>query len=137
MKILIDTNIVLDFLLVRTPFFENAQKLMRMISDGKTQAYITANSITDIVYITRKEYSPDEIRSAIFDLLDNMDIIGVSREDIILAFDIKFNDFEDALQSVCSEKEDIDYIVTRNKKDFTHSKVEAIDISDFLSAHYR
>jgi len=134
MKILLDTNIILDFLLDRDPFFENALKLMKIIDEGKIQAYITANSITDIVYVARKKFSLDEIRRVVLDLLEKINVTGVSREDILLAFDLGFSDFEDALQSACSEKEQVDYIITRNKRDFSHSKIPAVDITDFLVA---
>ena len=133
MKILIDTNVILDFLLERDPFFANAVKLMKIIDEGEIQAYITANSITDIVYIARKTYSLDEIQRAILSLMERINIIGVGREDIISAFDLGFDDFEDALQSACSEKAEVDYIITRNKKDFLHSKIPAVDITDFLT----
>lgn len=137
MKILIDTNIVLDILLARAPFLMNAEKLIRMIDSDQVHAYVTANSITDIVYVARKTRSLQEIRQIILDLLDRIDVIGVYREDILAAFDLGFSDFEDALQSTCSERERINYIVTRNRRDFANSKVEAVDISDFLKTHYR
>ena len=70
MKILIDTNIILDFLLDRVPFIENAIKLMKTIDEGKIQAYITANSITDIVYIARKTFTLDEIRFTVLSLME-------------------------------------------------------------------
>ena len=135
MKILIDTNIVLDIMLAREPFLEPAKELIRMIDRDRIQAYITANSITDIVYISRKVRTLREIQQLILDLLDMIDVIGVDREDIVAAFDFGFNDFEDALQSRCAIKEDIDYIVTRNKKDFSKSKVTAVDIAAFLAEH--
>ena len=135
MKILIDTNIVLDIMLAREPFLEPAKELIRMIDRDRIQAYVTANSITDIVYISRKVRTLREIQKLILDLLDMIDVIGVGRDDIIAAFDLDFSDFEDALQSRCAIKEDIDYIVTRNKKDFSKSKIAAVDISAFLAEH--
>jgi predicted nucleic acid-binding protein len=51
MKVLIDTNIVLDILLAREPFLESAMKIIQMVDNGKIQVYVTANSITDIIYI--------------------------------------------------------------------------------------
>ena len=110
MKILIDTNVILDFLLERDPFFANAVQLMKIIDEGELKAYITANSITDIVYIARKTYSLDEIRNVVLSLMEKINIIGVGREDIISAFDLGFSDFEDALQSACSDKAEVDYI---------------------------
>jgi predicted nucleic acid-binding protein len=133
MKVLIDTNIILDILLAREPFLSLAKKLIHMIDHGEIQAYITANSITDIVYIIRKTYSLDEIRHAILSLLNQIDVIDVCRNDILAAFELGFNDFEDALQSSCAERARIEYIVTRNQKDFVKSKVAVIGLSEFLS----
>jgi predicted nucleic acid-binding protein len=137
MKVLIDTNIILDILLARTPFLESAKELIRMMDEGRIHGYITANSITDIVYVARKTYSPEEIRRIILDLLDRIAVIGIDREVIISAFELGFNDFEDALQSACSEREQIERIVTRNKKDFSKSAVAAEDISDFVAQYDR
>lgn len=134
MKILIDTNIILDILLAREPFIKSARQLIQLIDDGTVQAYITANSITDIVYIAKKSYSTEEIRSAILALLDQIGVVDVCRSDILAAFDLRFRDFEDALQSACAEKEQMEWIVTRNVKDFADSKVKAVEITDFLTA---
>jgi predicted nucleic acid-binding protein len=135
MKVLIDTNIILDILLARAPFLEPAKKLIQMMDAGSIQGYITANSITDIVYVARKTCSLKEIRRIVLELLERIAVIGVGREDIIAAFDLGFNDFEDALQSACSEREQIDCVVTRNKRDFSKSKVTVEDISDFINRY--
>ncbi len=135
MKILIDTNIILDVLLAREPFLEPAKKLIRLMDAGVHHGYITANSITDIVYVARKTRSMEEIRRIVLDLLDRVAVIGIDREDIVAAFELAFTDFEDALQSACSEREQIDLIVTRNKKDFSKSKVAVEDISDFIAKY--
>jgi len=135
MKALIDTNIVLDILLAREPFLESAMKIIQMVDNGKMQVYVTANSITDIIYISRKHRTLEELQRLILDLLDRVDVIGVDRDDIISAFKLGFNDFEDALQSACSEKAQMEYIITRNKKDFSCSNVTVIDLSEFLAMH--
>jgi predicted nucleic acid-binding protein len=132
MKILVDTNIILDFLLERDPFHINAIMLMKAIDEGKYQAFITANSITDVVYVAKKKFPLEIIKRAVLELLENIDVIGVNRDDIISAFDLGFNDFEDALQSACSEKEQVEFIITRDKKDYKRSKILAIDVEDLL-----
>lgn len=133
MKILIDTNIMLDILLAREPFLKPAKTLLHMVEQGQIQAFVTANSITDIVYVARKTYSPDEIRDAILIMLEQIDVIDVSRKDIVAAFDLGFHDFEDALQSSCVQRQHMDYIVTRNTKDFAKLKIPAIDLPNFIS----
>ncbi len=132
---MIDTNIILDVMLARMPFLSSAKKLIEMMDDGRLHGYVTANSVTDIVYVARKTRSMDEIRHIVLDLLDRITVIGVDRDNLIAAFEMGFTDFEDALQSACSEREQIDCIVTRNKKDFTKSKVPAEDIADFIAKY--
>ena len=122
--------------MTREPFFESAEKLIQIVNEDRVEAYLTANSITDIVYMSRKKLSLDQIQLLVLKMLETIHVISVDKKDILAAFELGFSDFEDALQSACSQKEQIDYIVTRNKKDFIHSKIEAIDISDFLEAHY-
>lgn len=135
MKLLIDSNIVLDLLLARKPFLKSAVALLERMEHGHDEGFITANSITDIIYICKKEYSFDAIRKEILKLLDLIDVIGVEREDIVKAFDMGFSDYEDALQSRCAMKEDIDYIITRNEKDFTKSEIKTIRPDVFLAQY--
>ena len=135
MKILIDTNIILDILLSREPFIDNANKLITIIDRDNIQAFLTANSITDIVYIARKVYGYKDTRKMVLELIEIIDIIDVSKNDIINAFNLEINDFEDALQCSCSEKEHIDLIITRNINDFKNSNVNAIDIINFISSY--
>ena len=118
------------------PFYENAKILIQMVNGDELEAWITANSITDIVYLSRKALSPNQIQHFILKLLETIGVIGVDKRDILAAFDLGFSDFEDALQSACSHKDGLDCIVTRNSKDFALSKVPAVDISDFLARHY-
>jgi predicted nucleic acid-binding protein len=132
MRLLIDTNVILDLLLAREPFMEPARALLKKIQAGQAEGFVTANSITDIVYLCRKDYPLAVIRKEILKLLDLIDVVGVARDDIIEAFDMGFSDYEDALQSCCAIKEDVDFIVTRNEKDFVKSKVKPIRPEDLL-----
>lgn len=135
MKVLIDTNIVLDMLLEREPFSENSTKVFEQAERGKAEAFITANSITDIVYILRKSYDREKIRDAIHELMKFTKIVSVTSKDISKAFDYLFTDFEDALQTQCAIKIKADYIVTRNAKDFKKGPVEVITPDKFLEIY--
>ncbi len=133
MKLLIDTNVILDLLLAREPFVKPARDLLKKIQASQAEGYVTANSITDIVYFCKKKYTLDVIRGEMLKLLDLIDVIGVERDDIIEAFDMGFTDYEDALQSCCAVKENIDFIVTRNEKDFSKSEIKPISPDAFLA----
>lgn len=135
MKVLIDTNIVLDMLLEREPFSENSTKVFEQAERGKAEAFITANSITDIVYILRKSYDKEKIRDAIRELMKFTKIVSVTSKDISKAFDYLFTDFEDALQTQCAIKIKADYIVTRSAKDFKKGSVKVITPDKFLEIY--
>ena len=132
MKVLIDTNIILDILLERVPFSENAVKLLEKIENNELSGFLTANSITDIIYIARKNYSVEEIKIVMLNMLKTLKIISIDQHDIIAALGLDFKDFEDALQSQCSSRAKMDYIITRNEKDFKNSKISVISTTELL-----
>jgi predicted nucleic acid-binding protein len=129
---LIDTNIMIDLILKRHPFFENAFSLWEKIDRKEIKGFITSNSVTDIIYLSRREYSVKEIKPIILNLLKLIKIIDVDENDIIEAFNLDFKDYEDALQVQCSKKTKVDFIVTRNEKDFKDSEIPAIQTEKFL-----
>ena len=133
MKVLIDTNIILDILLERAPFLKDTVKLFEKIESNELKGFITANSVTDIIYIARKKYWVNEIKVVILNLLNTIKIISIDEHDIIDALILDFSDFEDALQCQCSIKAKMDYIITRNEKDFKNSKIPAISTVQLLN----
>ena len=133
MKILIDTNIVLDMLLEREPFANDSAKIFELAENEKVEAFLTANSITDIVYILRKNYGKEQIRDAIFELMKFIKIVSITSSDISKAFNYLFTDYEDALQTQCAIKIKADYIVTRNTKDFKSEFAQAITPSELIA----
>ena len=133
MKILIDTNIVLDMLLEREPFASDSSKVFELVENEKAEAFLTANSVTDIVYILRKNYKKEQIRDAILELMKFIKIASITSNDISKAFNYLFTDYEDALQTQCAIKIKADYIITRNVKDFINGPVKAILPGEFIA----
>ena len=135
MKILVDTNIILDFFLSREPQKEAAVKLFEQIYLEKVEAYTTASSITDIYYITAKKLGEKQAREALRNLLNILGIIAVDGYDCTEALDLPIADFEDALIVTCSKKADVEYIITNDKgflnADFQLAHV-VITVDDFL-----
>jgi predicted nucleic acid-binding protein len=114
-KILIDTNIVLDFLLQREPFFQNADLLFRAIDSGHVVGYITATTLTDIFYIARRHTgSIEQARQAISETLTAMVICSVNRVVLESAYMSGLSDFEDAVQIACAVAQELDAITTRD-----------------------
>lgn len=132
MKVLIDTNLVLDLLLNRKPFVVNAVKVFEQAEKGHIETYLTANSVTDIVYILRKAYSGDQIREHLHNMFGFIKIMSVTASDIFGAFKLEMPDYEDALLMQCAKAGGIDFIVTRNKKDFQNCPVECLSLEEWV-----
>jgi predicted nucleic acid-binding protein len=133
MKILIDTNVILDVLLHRNAFLDASYNVLKLAALDKVEALVTANSITDIYYILqRASKDPVKSKDAIVQLLSLVGIADVLASDVMTTLSSKVTDFEDALVGAIAKRIKADYIVTRNTKDFDHSPIPAIDPKDFL-----
>lgn len=132
MLILLDTNIILDIALKRMPFYSDSASVFKKIDSQSITAFITATTITDIYYIAKKEKGHSIAITFITDLLQYIDLIGIDKKIIIEALSSAIIDFEDAIQSISSSYFGIDYITTRNTKDYQNSSVKAISPNDFL-----
>jgi predicted nucleic acid-binding protein len=133
MKLLIDNNVIIDVFQDRKPFSEHSSKILELTEIGYCQGFVTANSITDIHYVLKRALKDNKkAYEYIKLLLKIIDIIDVTSEDIYRALDSESKDFEDELISVCAYKANIDYIISRNTKDFHNSKVKAIEPDFFI-----
>jgi predicted nucleic acid-binding protein len=133
MIVLIDANIVLDYLISRAPFMDAAGTIFRLCFQKKYAGYIAAHSITNIFYILRKEFSIAERKRMLLDLCSFVEIADVKKHQLIDALENKvFDDIEDGLQIECAKSVNADYIITRNIDDFTGSSIPAILPEDFL-----
>lgn len=132
MKILIDTNVILDIALDRELFAEQAVLLFKIAHEQRIQMFMTATTVTDLYYITRKEKGKETALSFIEDLIQLVDVISVDKNIILDALSSDIPDFEDAIQ-VCSATQDgISTIVTRNEKDFIMSGLNIQSPKKFL-----
>ena len=134
MNVMIDTNIVLDDILNRSPNAENARKISRLVTDEYVNGYLTANCITDIFYIVSKSRDDAIARKTIKNLLLSFGVVSVDGQDCQKAIDMSLRDFEDALAVVCAKKESLEYIVTNDKIFLKQADLEVSTISaaDFL-----
>ena len=123
MKVLIDTNVVLDLLLEREPFVESATALFEQIERGSLEGYITATTITNIFYIIRKSEGCEVALVAINRLLIGLRFCAVDRQTIETALSLCLKDFEDGIQLACATLNQLDGIVTRDGKDFIDSNL--------------
>lgn len=127
MKVLVDTNIIIDALTSREPFREAAEQIFILAANQIEDMYITASSATDIYYLVRKYlHHTESAKNVMSKLYDLFSILDVTADDCIEALGADMKDYEDAVISCCAYRNRMDYIVTRNRKDYEHSKVSTI-----------
>jgi predicted nucleic acid-binding protein len=123
MRVLVDTNVILDFLQEREPFVENAARLFERIDTGEIEGFIAATTITNIYYIVRKAAGATVAQDAITQILADLSICAVDREVVEQAIALNFRDFEDAVQYVCGVVNHVDAIVTRDASGFVGAEI--------------
>jgi predicted nucleic acid-binding protein len=129
-KALIDTNVVLDTLANREPYSKQSDVIFDLIAKENITGYIITSSVTDVYYLLRKTLSDTDSRIKIEDLLNLLEVIEVKKADCYTALRSSIKDYEDALIFVCADREELDFIVTRDEKFLNYQKV--ISPSKFL-----
>ena len=133
MVILVDTNVIIDFLLTREPFYKASSEVIVKCANGELSGCIAFHAISDLWYILRK--IPENTRRKwLFNLCEFLQVAGASHSEVVKAIQMsEFKDFEDCLQDRCARSVHAEYIVTRNVEDFRASEVPAISPEDFLT----
>jgi predicted nucleic acid-binding protein len=132
-KVLIDTNIILDLLLEREPFVEKSLAILEQIEQGNLEGAIAATTITNIFYIIRKAEGREVALHAINRLLIGLQFCAVDRQTIETALSLGLKDFEDSIQLACATLNQLDAIVTRNQKDFVGSNIPIYSPTELLN----
>ena len=132
MRLLLDTNVILDIALGREPHFSDSAALFKKIDKESMLGFITATTITDIYYIAKKYLGHQRTLDFIGNLIEAIDIIGIDKKVIMVSLTSQFSDLEDAIQSVAADINNVDYIITRNPKDFIKSEIKVLTPNDFL-----
>ncbi|HAM77817.1 MAG TPA: toxin PIN [Treponema sp.] len=134
MRLFFDSNVILDYLIPTNSFHEEASKIVKTVFEGKVEGFISAHSMTDIFYISRKYMSIEERRRFLILIASFFQIVVENKDDFLYVLnDENFFDLEDGLQMRCAENANLDYIVTENLKDFVNSKVKSISIKEALA----
>jgi predicted nucleic acid-binding protein len=132
MKILIDSNVALDVLLERGSDYDPALEVFGLARGG-FGVFVSASTITDIYYIVRKLTKSKEFAlTSVKNLLAMIDVAAVSGNEIRLAANLDWGDFEDAVQYAVGESIAVDYIVTRNKADFASASMPVVSPDELL-----
>ncbi len=132
MRLFLDTNVVLDYLLRRKPFYRSARCVVLLGAVGEVDTYISASSVTDINYFLKKEFGGVRAQEIIETDLDFLKLAPVTQSEVQAAISRRWQDFEDAVIAACAETIKADFIVTRNQKDFALSKIRALSPDELL-----
>lgn len=138
MKILIDTNVIIDALTSREPWNESSEKIFIMAANHIINMYITASSATDIYYLVRKQLHDTNIAKQIMGKLYSLTgILEVTGSDCVDALASPITHYEDAVVARVAANAEMDYIVTRNVKDFQKGMVKVILPDEFIAVMER
>lgn len=132
MKILLDTNIVLDLLMDRMPFADAAAELFSKVEDGSATGYLCGTTITTVYYLAAKVVGTPKAQEELKRLLSLFEVAPVNRHVLQSALAAGFADFEDAVIHESARHVGAEAIVTRNQKDFKKSKIPVYSAEEMV-----
>ncbi|MGB0564249.1 MAG: PIN domain-containing protein [Spirulinaceae cyanobacterium] len=133
-QVLFDTDVIIDVLSQRQPFFLASSQALSMIKkNGDISGYLAAHTVTNLFYILRRQLGKDTTLKSLKLLLQNLHITTLDEQIIKAALQSSMSDFEDAVTSEAAHAANIDVIVTRNVRDYTDSSVQALAPTEFLA----
>ena len=134
MKIFLDTNVVIDLLAKRTNFYQDAIILF----DSRQSIFVSTITILDTLYILENQYKIKDARKILNILISKLSILPTFENNIKTAFNSDFSDIEDAVQHFTAlEQGNIDYIITRDTKGFSKSKIPVLTPYQFIKKHLK
>ena len=132
-RILIDTDIILDFFFDRKPFSENAAKILSLCESKEIKGFITPVIISNVYYLLRQTAKHEKVIEKLRMLVSITEILVIDKDAILQALNSDFKDFEDALQNYAAELDkEIDLILTRNTKDFKNSSLAVMTPDNYI-----
>lgn len=136
MRIVIDTNVILDILLKREPFFQESYAALKMATEQGIECMVSATAITDIYYLLRRGLKDNALaQQSLERLLQLVGIADVLAIDIQTALSADMPDFEDAVVHAIAARHVAELILTRNTKDFVGTQVRALTPADFVAQY--
>lgn len=133
LSVLLDTNILLDVILARSPWDQEAVWLLDAAARGQVKAYMAAHAVTTIHYLVEKARGKRKALTAISDLLSVLNVVPLDSSDFQRALSLELSDFEDAVQVSAALRAGAGYLVTRNARDFEGATIAIVDASQMLA----
>lgn len=132
-KVFIDCDVFLDLFLKRPPFLEDAKELFTLIEFKKLKGFTSGLVFSNLFFILSKSLNKKEALESLRKLNIFINISDVKQTTVDKALASNFSDFEDAIQNYSAVETGVDYFLTRNIKDFKHSKLTILSPKEFLS----
>ena len=132
MKIFVDTNILLDVLTKRDPFYENSAVIWSLVEGGIVEGYISAISVNNVFYISKKLRDIEYAQGLVDKILKDFQIIELDYEILKLSRTISDRDYEDLIQYFSAIRSGSKYLLTRNKDDFPETGIDILEPAEFL-----
>lgn len=134
-RVFLDSDVILDLLLARPPFFGPATELFQRIQEGEIEGCVSPLIFSNLFYILRKETSAADAIATLRKLRLLVRVLPVSAETLDLALASSFTDFEDAIQYYTAMSDEVGAIVTRNKQDYRSAKIPVLTAGEYLALH--
>ncbi|MFN3942724.1 MAG: type II toxin-antitoxin system VapC family toxin [Flavobacterium sp.] len=131
-NVFVDTNIIIDLLAKREPFYKDAQELFTLSDKKIIQLYISSLSFANAYYSIIKHHKEIDAKKYLAKFKVLVKILPLDDKAIELALASNFNDFEDGLQYYIAIANEADIIITRNKKDFKNSEIPVLTAGEYI-----
>ena len=125
-RVLYDTNVLLDVLLKREPYFSASSVALDAVGQGTVEGYIAGHAVTTLAYLLERQLSPVKSKVILSDLLSKLRVASVTDAVVRQALNSRFNDFEDAVSHVAAQEAGVSVIVSRNIDDFSMGLIPAV-----------
>lgn len=133
LRVLVDTNVALDVLAKREPHYQSAAAVWALAEHGEFEAFLAAHSVTTLHYLLAKHLDYQQANLTMTKLLQVFQVAAVDQEVILKALVLGWKDFEDAVQMAAALNSQVNYLVTRNPKDFKDGLVQVLQPGDLLA----
>jgi predicted nucleic acid-binding protein len=131
-KVFVDTDIVLDLLSNREPFYSHSAHLFSEADKGKIRIHVSSLTFSNLNYILSRQYSVDKARKKLLKFKTLVTVLSVTDKVVELALSSDFKDFEDGLQYFTAIENNLKTLLTRNLKDYKTSEITVMTAEQFL-----
>jgi predicted nucleic acid-binding protein len=133
MKIFLDTNVILDVLTKREPFYIDSSKVLTLVNEKIVSGYTSAITINNIYYILKKLKDKETAKNFITEILESFEIISLNKNILNRANKISIDDYEDGIQFFSALDSGCDFLITRNYKDYPKLGIKIMSPEEFIN----